>query len=70
MGVGGMMAGSFLASMAGVVVGSAIAQSFLGDPGDGDTAGGEGSSGDMSADTSTDAGSDIGDFDGGDFGEV
>jgi hypothetical protein len=70
MGVGSMMAGSFLASIAGVVIGSAIAQSFLGDSGHGDTAGGESSSGDMSADTSADAGSDVGDFDGGDFGEV
>jgi hypothetical protein len=70
MGVGGMMAGSFLASMAGVVIGSAIAQSFLGDSGHGDTAGAESSSGDMSADTSADAGSDVGDFDGGGFGEV
>jgi hypothetical protein len=70
MGVGSMMAGSFLASMAGVVIGSAIAQSFLGDSGHGDTAGGESSSGDMSADTSADAGSDVGDFEGGDFGEV
>jgi hypothetical protein len=40
------------------------------DSGHGETAGGESSSGDMSADTSADAGSDLGDFDGGDFGEV
>jgi hypothetical protein len=60
-GVRGMMAGSFLASMAGVVVGSAIAQSFLGDSGHGDTAVGE----EVSADAS-----DVGDDDGGDFGEV
>lgn len=33
MGFGGMMAGSFLSSMAGVVVGSMIAQQFLGDSG-------------------------------------
>ena len=70
MGVGGMMAGSFLASMAGVVVGGAIAQSFLGESGHGDTAQGEGNSGEMATDTSADAGSDVGDFDGGDFGEV
>jgi hypothetical protein len=61
MGVGGMMAGGFLASMAGVVIGSAIAQSFLGDSSHGDTA--------VGADTSADAG-DVGDDDGGDFGEV
>lgn len=32
-GMGGMMAGSFLSSIAGVAVGSAIAQSFFGDSG-------------------------------------
>jgi hypothetical protein len=69
-GMGGMMAGSFLASMAGVVVGSAIAQSFLADSGHGDTAEGKSHSGDMSTDNSADVGSDVGDFDGGDFGEI
>jgi hypothetical protein len=69
MGVGGTMAGTFLASMAGVVIGSAIAQSFLGDSGHVDTAAGESSSDDIS-DTSADAGSDVDDFDGGGFGEA
>lgn len=69
-GMGGMMAGSFLASMAGVVIGSAIAQSFLGESGFGDTGQGESSSDDMTSDASADAGSDVGDFDGGGFGEV
>lgn len=66
MGMGGMMAGGFLASMAGVVIGSAIAQSFFSDSGQVDTAGGEAVSDDMSAD----AGSDADDFDGGDFEDV
>ena len=80
-GMGGMIAGSLLASMAGVVIGSAIAHSFFADAGTGDVAGG-----DSSADsTAGDAGSDVadtgdagdaggfddgGDFDGGDFGEI
>jgi hypothetical protein len=71
-GMGGMMAGSFLASMAGVVIGSAIAQSFFADAGAGDTAAGDladdGTSGDAGSDVA-DAG-DVGDFDGGDFGEI
>jgi hypothetical protein len=70
MGMGGMMAGSFLSTIAGVVIGSAIAQSFLGDSGSGDTAGGEQGSDEMASDRSADAGSDAGDFDGGDFGEI
>ena len=70
MGMGGMMAGSFLSTIAGVVIGSAIAQSFLGDSGSGDTAGGEQGSGEIASDTSADAGSDPGDVDGGDFGEM
>lgn len=65
MGMGGMMAGSFLSTIAGVVIGSAIAQSFLGDSGSGDTAGAEQGSEDMAGDASADAGSDAGDFDGG-----
>ena len=68
MGMGGMMAGSFLSTIAGVVVGSAIAQSFLGNSGTGDIAQSDDSSGDMADDTSADAGSDVGDFDGGDLG--
>jgi hypothetical protein len=71
-GMGGMMAGSFLASMAGVVVGSAIAQSFFDGAGTGDAV-----AGDMAAnDTAGDAGSDVadagdvGDFGGGDFGDL
>lgn len=69
-GMGGMMAGSLLSTIAGVVIGSAIAQSFFGDAGSGDTAGGETSSDEPAGETSADAGSDAGDFDGGDFGEV
>lgn len=66
-GMGGMMAGSFLATIAGVVVGSAIAQAFLGDSGPGDTAQGDEGADDTADDTSADAGSDAGGFDGGDF---
>ena len=67
MGMGGMMAGSFLSTIAGLVVGSAIAQSFFGDSRPGDIAQGDDTSGDMADDTSADAG-DGGDFDGGDLG--
>ena len=69
-GMGSMMASSFLSSIAGVVIGSAIAQSFFGESGSGDTAAGEDNSGDMTAETSADAGGDVGDFDGGDFGDI
>ncbi len=69
-GMGGMMAGTFLSSMAGVVIGSAIAQSFLGESGSGDTSHGDSSSDDMTS-AASDVGSDSSDFDGGgDFGEV
>jgi hypothetical protein len=69
-GMGGMMAGSFMASMAGVVIGSAIAQSFFGDEGAGDMAGDP--AGDAGASDVADAGDagDAGGFDGGDFGEI
>lgn len=70
MGMGGMMAGSFLSTIAGVVVGSAIAQSFFGDSGSSDAAGAENSHDEPASDTSADAGSDAGDFDGGDMGEI
>ncbi len=70
MGMGGMMAGSFLSTIAGVVIGSAIAQSFLGDAGADDTAGAEQGSEEAASDASADAGSDGGDFDGGDIGEI
>ena len=65
MGMGGMMAGSFLSTIAGVVVGSTIAHSFFGDSGPGDIARVDDGSG-TADDTSADAGSDFGDFDGGD----
>lgn len=67
-GMGGMLAGSFLASMAGVVVGSAIAQSFFSDAAAGDTAAADDTAGDPGSDVA-DAG-DVGGFDGGDFGEI
>jgi hypothetical protein len=55
--MGSMFAGSMLGTIAGVVVGSAIAQAFLPDPSSVDTAGGEG------ADAGTDAGADAGSAD-------
>lgn len=70
MGMGGLMAGSFLSTIAGVVIGSAIAQSFLGDSGAGDLAGGEPGADDMAGDASADAGSDAGGFDGGGLDEI
>ncbi|TYL50682.1 hypothetical protein [Agromyces mariniharenae] len=80
--MGGMFASSLLGTVAGVVVGSAIAQAFLPDPssfeagadGSGDASGDTGAdaSGDAGADASGDAGGydggGFGDFGGGDFG--
>jgi hypothetical protein len=73
-GMGGMLAGSFMASMAGVVIGSAIAQSFFSDAGAGDPAASDAaaldssSEGDTNLADSGDAGE--GDFDVGGFDEV
>lgn len=84
MGMGGMMAGSFLSTIAGVMVGSAIANAFFNDTGYNDSTG-EGGGGDEAAADSGDAGDagadggfdggggdgggDFGgDFGGGDFG--
>jgi len=71
-GMGGMMAGSFLASMAGVVIGSAIAQSFFRDAGASDMASDDSASEDTAGDAGSDMadGGDVNDFDGGDFGEI
>ncbi|MDQ3652323.1 MAG: hypothetical protein M3458_19030 [Acidobacteriota bacterium] len=80
MGMGGMMAGGFLSSIAGVVVGSAIAQSFFGDSGfgGGDEGGdhqhageadaNQDSGDEMSGDANDSDMSDTGDF-GGDLGD-
>lgn len=67
-GMGGMLAGSFLASMAGVVIGSAIAQSFLADAGGGDVA--DAATGDTAADTTDVADAGDGDFDMGGFEDI
>ena len=71
--MGSMFAGSLLGTIAGVVVGSAIAQAFLPDPSSFDAAGGEG--GDGGTDAGADAGSadasgaEAGGYDGGgDYG--
>lgn len=65
--MGGMFASSLLGTVAGVIVGSAIAQAFLPDP-SGVEAGAEGS-GDAGADSGSDAGADAsGDAGGGDAG--
>ena len=71
-GMGGIMAGSFMASMAGVVIGSAIAQSFFGGAGAGDMAAGDWAADDTAGDAGSDVADagDVGDFDGGDFGEI
>jgi hypothetical protein len=81
MGYGGLMASSFLSTIAGVVVGSAIADAFFADSGDGQSDGGDdsgdgGSDGDSGDDSGADGdGGDTGDgdlgdggFDSGDFG--
>ena len=72
-GMGTMLAGSFLSTIAGVMVGSAIADAFLGDAGfteDAAAEGGDaGAEGDAGGDFGADAGGDFGgDFGGGDFG--
>jgi hypothetical protein len=71
-GMGGMMAGSFLASMAGVVAGSAIAHSFFGESDAGDAAAGDAAAGDTAENAGSDLADagDVGDFDGGDFGDI
>lgn len=70
MGMGSMMAGSFLSTIAGVVVGSAIAQAFLGDFNAGDAAAADQGTEDLAGDTSADAGSDAGGFDMGGLEEI
>lgn len=73
MGFGGMLGSSMLGSIAGVVIGSAIAQSFI-PSGVGETAAGEGADtgadagADAGADGSVEAGSDGGGFFDGGFG--
>jgi len=80
MSMGGLMAGSFFSSMAGMFVGSMLVNQFLGDSGyndgfsdgyqegDANSEGAEGS-GDTGQDTGGDYGSDAGgDYGGGDFG--
>ena len=71
-GIGGMMAGSFLASMAGVVIGSAIAQSFFSNTDAGDLASNDLASDDAAGEPGSDVADagDGSDFDGGDFGEI
>jgi len=68
-GMGGMMAGSFLASMAGVVIGSAIAQSFFGDAGASEMGQADQASADGVEDGDGDI-ADASDFGGDDFGDV
>ncbi len=76
--MGGMFASSLLGTVAGVVVGSAIAQAFLPDPssseagadGSGDAGGSGDGGGGAGADASADAGGyDGGGYDGGGFGD-
>lgn len=66
-GLGGLMAGTFFSSMAGMFVGSMIAHSFFGygAPAGFDQAGSEGYQEGQTADTGQDAG---GDYAGGDYG--
>lgn len=67
-GLGGLMAGSFLSSFAGIFVGSAIAQQFFDDNGDGSDQGGDGSEGDGGGAGGADTGGAEGDAGGGDVG--
>jgi hypothetical protein len=68
-GYGGLVAGSFLSSFAGILVGSAIAEQFFGDAGD-DHGSAEGADADTDDAGDADDGGDFGgdDFGGGDFG--
>jgi hypothetical protein len=71
MSMGGLMAGSFLSTIAGVVVGSAIVDAFFVDEGGGDSGGDSGDSTDAGGyDDSGDAGGDFSDLGSGDFGDV
>ena len=66
MSMGSMFAGSLLGSVAGIVVGSAIAQAFVPDFGGGDASGADAAGADAGGDGFGDFGG--GDFGGGDFG--
>jgi hypothetical protein len=69
-GMGGIMATSFLSSIAGVVVGSAIAQSFFGGAGaEGGDQQDAGEAGDAHQDVGPDAGHEMDGDIGGDFGD-
>jgi hypothetical protein len=70
MGMGGLMAGSFLSTIAGVVVGSAIAQAFLGDGAahHGDAAAADAPATDTASAEADHGGGDLGGDLGGDFG--
>jgi hypothetical protein len=76
MGMGGLMAGSFMSTIAGVVIGTAVADAIFSDGDGGGDAGDGGSGGDQGADAGdtgsdgADGGYDSGGYDagGGDFG--
>ncbi|WP_150306749.1 hypothetical protein [Planctomonas psychrotolerans] len=67
-GVGSVVAGSLFGTIAGVVVGSALAQAFLPDVGSADAVADPGASDADPGDTEGDASGGFGDFGGGDFG--
>lgn len=69
MGMGGFMAGNFMSTIAGVMVGSMIADAFLGNSGYDQGAGGDAGGADASAAEGGDFGGDTGAGDGGTFGD-
>ena len=68
MGMGGIFAGSMLGSIAGVFIGTAIAQQMLADDPGGDPAADESVSGEQGMESDQGGGFDGGGFGGGDFG--
>jgi hypothetical protein len=68
-GMGGLMMGNFMSTIAGVMVGSLIADAFLGNSGYNEASAAEADSGDASADAGGDFGGDAGAGDGGTFGD-
>jgi hypothetical protein len=67
-GMGGIFAGSMLGSIAGVFIGTAIAQQMLADDPGGDPGAGESASGEQGMEADHGGGFDGGGFDGGGFG--
>jgi hypothetical protein len=68
-GMGGLMMGNFMSTIAGVMVGSLIADAFLGNSGYNEASAADAGAGDASAEEGGDFGGDAGAGDGGTFGD-